>query len=1222
MMDKREMHSHERLVSIENTLHEIVRRLEYLDKVQIPFIYNKLKVVEREQRTLKRSLARTEPLQQLERPEPDVHEREIPVARLVRNPIAVPELTERIPREPVDEVSKGIIETEHTWSLEGPSLESREMEEDVERKTGVGIGFEGKEDLKEILGIEDVETEHATGEEGSDTGREGVSRIPFDHDQERLETGFPGYVPASHFDRWVKRRMPVLPTMRVSKQYGTRQGMEKWEQEARLREAERREEREVEPEKRALQLELYIGGKWALRIGLFFILLGFFIWGYFIKTLEPWEKALLFFLCGGGLITLGEYIYVEKKKLLQKHLSSYGVWLVIGGIEVVYLGAWRTYSVYHLTDFRFFILLILSIVAMNVVLSIRHQHHLMILQYMTTFYLTCVVVFIEYAASDPYFPVLFLIGTSLLIGVDITWRSADYASITLGYSSLFLFILIGQTGDIMPYLLTGYLLILITASLFYRKIDTLLGFGKTPDLFWGFMLTLCYLHALIYLLKGGEERVFPGIFALITVGMLCTYFIPNIITDKKSYRFATDLEFYFITGIFFFIFYTISPNVLLLPVLLVSGCFIGFFNLAPRKILSDDIPQLLDSTEYLVIGPRRNTLYLLDNRTRTHVFLFIIVSATTIGLVWMNVSATVSAAYLMGFLSMTAVLGVIAYRRSEEDALHTLRTPIYSIGADELEKFEFSPNSYIIDRSLYLHLPGIGVNFMVVCISLFVEYSVLTLVPFIIYVSVILILNKRYAWSLAKRLIKHASSAESGINGVHDLLNKSWIRSTGMSPSTIMLIWTGVFTILAGITMPHLAVSYLIFYLAVIVLIRLESEHVRKMAFLIQYEGSTDDYPGLIPRNEGYLPYLPFIPLIFTGGLEFMWVGQYGLYFFFLMVYLIERFFYPQYINGLNIHILSLIIIGIWTSPYDYSGFVFLLACGLIMYLDKDEISRNARLYSVLPIIVLYTARVIANIKGMFVPDVVADGELPPLYSVTLELLIFAIFLKQFHSLFRENKSWRGPNESGRQIVYPRLLALLILIPISYPQLHLNVIIIPAGVLYLSLKMNAPVENFVSYVVFIFAFGHMMSSFLSGIVLDYAVIGLFSMYLALSILIDYREDANDASIGMFWYSCGGLLFMSVVAFTADVRTTSSWALMSLIVITCGIGLEKRYMRYTGMFIAGLTITKILFIDLMNAPPMTRVASLIFTGFCLLSIAYLYFWYRDKIEKELVATTEK
>lgn len=1138
-MDRREIQNDDSLQSIEEKLQEILRRLKYLDNVQIPFIYEKIRHLE--------NIART---QTIDDPSQDMAQvREIrrdtiPIARMMKPP------DDADVRKPLH------------FPIESSHPEQK-----------------NKTEISEI-----VETKDESGGE-----------IDLHPKQETLRAGIRPIV-----DGWQH-----LKDAREHHEYLCGKEESPTNQ--------KREQRDSE--ERTLRLELDIGGKWALRFGLFFIVLGFFIWGYFIKTLEPWEKAALFFVCGISLLVLGEYIYIEHKKVFQHYLSRYGVWLVIGGIEIMYIGAWRTYSVYHLTNFQYFVFLVLAIMIGNVCLSIRHDHILMNLQYLTTFSLVCGAVFIEYSPSDPYFTLLFLFGVTGILATDVRWRSSDHAVLSIGYSSIVLFILLGRTEGVTAYLVTGYLTILMSVSFNFRKVDTLIGLGKVPDLFWGSMLVLSYLHSLHFLQIGGEGFEFASLFGYLSLGMLCIYYLPQIHHGGKEYHFTTDLEFYFITGMFFFTFFTISPNWMLLPTLLVTGCVIAGFNLAWRNAGGDGIPQLMDSNEYFLLGPRKQTLFLLKNRTRSHLFLVCISLAAIIGLVWMDVSRVVSVAYIIGFLSMTVIFGTITYLRSDEDALMEMRTPIYSFDCGSIDRFELTPNSHGMDRSLNLHLPGTAVVFSVVSLSLMMDFSVVPLIPFIVFMLVVLLLNMRYAKGLKQWVMNYGLAECDSIDTVRDLLKRKWSGSDDLTSLPKVLMFMGVVTALMGIMVQGKAPAFLFLFIALVIILTKEGRFNRNVSFVMDKIGDDEDFPGLIDRSHGYILFIPLIPLILIRSLESGYGGAYGVYGYLLIILMIERWLFPSSSKSLAFHVLTVIILGLQTSTEEFSGFVFLLAAGLIMFIDRKWIIEDRNLHYSVPLLFLYTARGITILQDLSVSDVVGHSEMPPSLPLALEVLILGYFVAKCVEIALENRTWSRPDPANVHSIHPELMVLFALLPISFPQFHMNFMLIPLVILFLGLKLNAVIETFMSYIILVIAFWHLMSRMVEGIELGYFLIAFVGALLTIAILLDYLGRDNDASMGVFGYSSLALLLSSSIVFSVDVRTTVIWALMALFIITCGILLEKRYMRYTGIGVAGLTVLKILTYDLIEAPVWTRVVSLIFTGFCLLCIAYLYLWYKEKVETE-------
>ena len=1014
-------------------------------------------------------------------------------------------------------------------------------------------------------------------------------------------------------------------------------------------------------EERYLRLELDIGGKWVLRTGLFFIILGLFIWGYFIKRFEPWEKALLFFVCGAGMLGLGEHIYVKNRKIFQHYISQYGVWLVMGGVQVMYLGAWRTYSVYHLTDFRYFVLLILLILMANVALSIRHAHPLMNLQYLTTFSMVCLAVFAEYPPSDPYFTLLFLSGTAGILITDSRWRATKHAALTLGYSSILLAILLGETQEVTPYLLTGYLAILIWASLRFRDADIFPGIGRIPDLFWGCILVLGYLHSLHFLLTGTEGNVgsgetieivvglegggvvFAAIFAFLTLGMLCTYYAPvlapgmvrregkgaveGMMRGEGKYRFATDLEFFFITGMFFLVFVTITSHWLLLPPLLITASIIAGINLTRRYDPGDGIPQLLDAGEFFMFAPGAIRPFLLKNRIRAHVFLVCISLAAIIGLVWMNVPRITTLSYIIGFSSMTAVFATILYRRSEEDALMEVRTPVPAPDGGVFPNFEMAPNSHVMDRGLNLHLPGTAVLFWVVCLSLLTDLSVTPLIPFSIFLAVTLLLNVKFAEDLRRVITRSGigidiSGGAQISGGASREAIRGALKGTWSGPDTEMmtrfagaLIFMGLMAGLTGMLVPGRASALFLLFLGLAVILTKEGEYTRKRSFLLDRIGDAGEYRGLLYRSGGYLLFIPFVLLILSGQLRSAHGIPFEGYGYLVLVLMIGRWLFPDPSPvSYGAHVLTLIILGLLTWGADHAGFVFILGAGLILYLDREWIGGEWNIRFAVPLLFLYTVRGIMLLQDLVVRDIIKGG-VPPFLALLIEALVLVLFLARCREIARGNGAWTPPDRGTTHTIHPDLLVLLALLPAAQPQLHAAVILIPLGILYLGLRSNAIIETFISFSILFVAVFHLLSLITSDAALEYILILFLSLFLAIAIMLDRSGRGNDASMGLFAYSCLALLGATAVTFSGGASTTGSWVVMAFLIIMAGISLEKRYMRFAGMGVAGLTVLKILIYDLIEAPVWTRVGSLIVAGFSFLCIAYLYVWYREKVARE-------
>ena len=687
------------------------------------------------------------------------------------------------------------------------------------------------------------------------------------------------------------------------------------------------EKLDVSAEKQ-MEMELKIGGKWFLRLGLFFIGLAFFIVAYLIQDVQPWLKMTLTFLGGGMLIATGELAYTHHARASQKHLSSFGTWLVLGGLEVLYIGAWRTHIPHSLIDFREFMVLILAIVVVNIFYSLRLKHPLLILQYLTTFYLVCLAVYLNYQGSQPHFPALFLVGTTLILATDIYTRKPENTTLTLGFSSVLLLFLLGSTEKSMFYLLTGYLTILLVVSHFHREVDTFLGFGKVPDLFWGSILIISYLHSLNYLLQGGEELLFPVIFGLVSCGMLVTYYLPTLTTKKAHYRFTTDLEFYFIAGIFFLLFFKLSPNFLLLPVFLLLGFVIGLLN---RRSQEGEAPRLLETREYLSAHRREDSFYILSNRIRFHVFLVIPVMIIILATAVMDTTLTLKVAYFTGFLSLTLVTGFIEHCRSDENALQTLRILVFGENGG-FKELEFDMNPVAMDSSLHLHLKGVALAFIVELIALASGDSLLPLIPFFVYLAAVFFLNREYAAALVRQMKEHAKQESLKTMELVRELKERWHYDEFSDFRLVFLVLAGLSAVGAGLLSLRMALySSLLFFLLVL-LVQLDVRYVGRKVFFQEKVGDemTGDFLGLFRDAHGFLLYLPLILLTIAGRLDFPGFYHYSPYLFFVPVLLLERYLFPRSRYVLESQLLSVVVLGLATWQAPFSGFIFLTTLAIM----------------------------------------------------------------------------------------------------------------------------------------------------------------------------------------------------------------------------------------------------------------------------------------------------
>jgi uncharacterized membrane protein len=76
----------------------------------------------------------------------------------------------------------------------------------------------------------------------------------------------------------------------------------------------------------------------------------------------------------------------------------------------------------------------------------------------------------------------------------------------------------------------------------------------------------------------------------------------------------------------------------------------------------------------------------------------------------------------------------------------------------------------------------------------------------------------------------------------------------------------------------------------------------------------------------------------------------------------------------------------------------------------------------------------------------------------------------------------------------------------------------------------------------------------------------------------------------------------------------SWALYSFILIGVGIAKKYKLLRWTALFIFGITILKVFFLDLSFLKGFPRILSFIILGFLLLGVGFIYNKYKEKIRE--------
>jgi len=200
-------------------------------------------------------------------------------------------------------------------------------------------------------------------------------------------------------------------------------------------------------------------------------------------------------------------------------------------------------------------------------------------------------------------------------------------------------------------------------------------------------------------------------------------------------------------------------------------------------------------------------------------------------------------------------------------------------------------------------------------------------------------------------------------------------------------------------------------------------------------------------------------------------------------------------------------------------------------------------------------------------------------------------------------------------------VALLLLLPATIAPYHAGILLIPGAILYLSLKMNAPVENLLATGIFIWAFWDLMSLFSGGKELYYSNLALVGLLLASSLLLEKMKRGNLTTACMLCSLAVVFLVSSTIAFDGETLTTVFWTALGAVLITAGLSVEKRYLRLLGMMVVVLTTGKIFTYDLREIPFWAMAISLFIAGAALLGISYLYHSYREKQDSKKANTAQ-
>jgi hypothetical protein len=106
-------------------------------------------------------------------------------------------------------------------------------------------------------------------------------------------------------------------------------------------------------------------------------------------------------------------------------------------------------------------------------------------------------------------------------------------------------------------------------------------------------------------------------------------------------------------------------------------------------------------------------------------------------------------------------------------------------------------------------------------------------------------------------------------------------------------------------------------------------------------------------------------------------------------------------------------------------------------------------------------------------------------------------------------------------------------------------------------------------------------------------------------------------VGLIWLSDEYFQWTSIGGYGLQSRFGLSivWACYAVLLVAQGIRYKERYLRIAAIVLAGVTMLKLVFFDLINTTMLTKTIVFIALGTLLLVIAYLYNRHKDIIEGE-------
>jgi hypothetical protein len=106
-------------------------------------------------------------------------------------------------------------------------------------------------------------------------------------------------------------------------------------------------------------------------------------------------------------------------------------------------------------------------------------------------------------------------------------------------------------------------------------------------------------------------------------------------------------------------------------------------------------------------------------------------------------------------------------------------------------------------------------------------------------------------------------------------------------------------------------------------------------------------------------------------------------------------------------------------------------------------------------------------------------------------------------------------------------------------------------------------------------------------------------------------------VGLIWLSNEYFQWINIGGYGLQSRFGLSivWACYAVLLVIQGIRYKERYLRIAAIVLAGVTMLKLVFFDLINTTMLTKTVVFIVLGILLLVMAYLYNRYKDIIEGE-------